>query len=188
MDRQTLAVYCPPVSSTAATPAEPLVMNNSRIQAMAENLPRHEPLVLAENDPADATAMPAGSEGSEMAVQLPPLHYASPAGPPLPLMVRHHHRDNMVASAPDSMPTHRDGPRGFGATVVEHPASPAPRFDNFNSPGRQMEPPRVAMESRPAQAEYRAAPAEYRPAPAEPARAAPAPAPPPSVSTSKSGK
>jgi hypothetical protein len=88
----------------------------------------------------------------------------------------------MVASAPDATPAHRHWPRGFGATAVEHPATPAPRFDGFNPSGRQIELPRAAMESRPAQV-------EYRPAPVEPARAAPAPAAPSSSSIpSKSGK
>jgi hypothetical protein len=174
MDRKTLAVYVPAVSSTGASPAEPLVLTDARVQATAEKLPSAEPIVLAENDPADAAVMPVEPDGGDPSVQLPPLRYTAPASPSV---VHHHHRNNMMASAPDSTPANRDWPRGFGTTVVQRPATPAPRFDGFNPPGRQIDLPRTAMESRPTEV-------ENRPAPVEPARAAPAPA----SSTSRSGK
>jgi hypothetical protein len=186
MDRKTLAVYRPAVSG--ASPAGPRVINNSRVQAAAERLPSQKPIVLAENDPADAAVMPVAPDGGELSVQLPPLRYAAPAGPPV---VGRHHRDSMVASAPNPATAGHNGPRGFGTTAVEHPSTPAPapRFNGFNPPGRQIEPPRVAMENRPVRIENRPVQVESRPAPVQPARAAPAPAAPAAAaSPSKSGK
>jgi hypothetical protein len=181
MDRKTLAVYCPPVSSAGATAARPLALNNPRVQATAEKSPHQEPIVLAENDAADASGLPVAPEGGDPSVQLPPLRYPAPADP---LVVRHRHRNNMVSAAPDATRAIRDGRRGFGPTTVEHPSTPAPtpRFDAFNSPGRPMEPPRFTMENRPA-------PLENRPAAVEPPHPAPAPPAPSSFSsTSRSGK
>jgi hypothetical protein len=179
LDRKTLAVYCPAVSTTGATSTKPLVINNTRAQATAERT--QESSDLAENDPPNADAMPAAEDGGDASVQLPPLRYAAPTGPPL---VHRRFRNNLVASAPDSARVHRDWPRGAGATAVERPATPAPtpRFEGFNSPPRPMEPPRVPIESRAAQV-------ENRPAPVEPFRAPPAPpAPAFSPSASRSGK
>jgi hypothetical protein len=179
MDRKTLAVYCPAVSSAGPSPAGPLVINHSRVQATAEKLPSQEPIVLAENNPNAAAVMPVEPDGAEQSVQLPPLRYPATDSP---LVVHQHRRNNMLASAPDSTPANRTRPRGLGATAAQHPTTPAPRFDGFNPSGRQTELPRAAMESRPA-------PVAYPPAPVEPARAAPAPVGPSSSSSpSKSGK
>jgi hypothetical protein len=179
MDRKTLAVYCPAAPAKGESTAKPLEINNARVQAPAEKPPSQEPMVLADNDPADAGVIPAEADGGEPSVQLPPLRYPAPGSPQT---VRQHGRDNMAASAPDSAPVHRAWPRGYGAAAVEHPATPAPRYDGFSPSGRQVEAPRAAMENRPA-------PVEYRPPAVEPARAAPPPpAPAPAPSTSRSGK
>jgi hypothetical protein len=178
-DRKTLTVYCPPVSSAAASPAEPLVINHARVQAMAEKMPSQEPIILAANNPDDTSLMPVEPDGAGQSVQLPPLRYPAPDGP---AGVHPHRRYSMAAAAPDSMPPNAAWPRGYGVTAVQHPAAPAPRFDGYYPSGRQVELPRTPTESRPA-------PVEYRPAPVEPPRAAPAPAAPASSpSTSKSGK
>ena len=178
-DRRTLAVYCPPASSAAASPAQPLVINHSRVQTTAEQLPNEEPIVLAANNPGAASLMPAEANGAGASVQLPPLRYPAPDSP---AGLHPHRRNNLAAAAPDSAPPNPGWPRAYGVTAAQHPTAPAPRFDGYNPSGRQAELPRTATESRPA-------PLEYRPAPAEPPRAAPAPAAPASSpSTSKSGK
>ncbi|HTA29681.1 MAG TPA: DUF6600 domain-containing protein [Candidatus Cybelea sp.] len=176
MDRKTLAVYCPPVSSTGASTAKALAANSSaaRVPAAAEKQPPQEPMLLADNDSAEISTMPIQPDDSQKSVQLPPLRYPTPV---TPQMVHQHRRENMVAAAPDSTPASRGWPRGNGATAVERPVTPAPRYDGFNPPARQNELPRPATDNHPA-------PAEYRPAPVEPARVAPAP----SSSPSRSGK
>jgi hypothetical protein len=184
-DRKTMAVYCPAVSSAGASPAGPIVINHSRVEAAAEKAPSQEPIVLAQNDAADAAVMPIEPDSGEQSVQLPPLHYPMPASP---VAANQHRRDNMAASAPVSTPANRNWPRRSGATAVAHPATPAPRFDGFNPSGRQIELPRASMESRPPLAPQPSQ-VEYRAAPVETARAAPAPAATPSSSSpSKSGK
>jgi hypothetical protein len=171
MDRTTLAVYCPPATSTGTPASWQIAANSPRVQAAAEKETAREPIVVAENYSGDAPAMPASSSGNDLPVQLPPLNYPATASP---LVVRQHPRENMMVSAPNSARATRDWPRGFG-TAVEPPATPAPRYEGFNPPARQAEPPRIAVENRPVAVE----PAHTAPVP---------PAAPASSGNSKSGK
>jgi hypothetical protein len=162
LDRETLAVYLPAASPAGAASSAQSSENKARSQEEADHLPAQEPAMLAENNSTSATAVPIEANSAEVAVQLPPLHYPAQGTPP---GVRLHPRNVIVASGADSRPANRDWPSGLGTTVVERPASPAPapRFDGYSPPARQAEPPRIAVENRPA--------------PVEPVRAAPAPAP-----------
>jgi hypothetical protein len=178
MDRKTLGVYCPPATSEGASSAGPLVINHSRDEAAAANAARQEPMVLAENDRADAALTPVAPDDGGPSVQLPPLRYGAPSSP---AMIQQHGRNNLVAAAPATLPPRRDGPRGYGPTAMERPATPAPapQYNGYNSGARQTEAPRPPVENRPAAVEYRPAP--------EPPRAAPAPiAQAPAASTSRS--
>jgi hypothetical protein len=166
MDRKTLAVYVPPATPAGASTAGQSAANSTRAEAPAERSPSQEPGPLAENELAEAPAAPAASTGADVAVQLPPLHYPSPANPS---GVRQRGHGTAMDSPPNSpLAGQRDWPRSLAAATVQHPATPAPRFESFNLPARQAEPPRPAIELHPA-------PAEIHAAPAEPARAAPAP-------------
>jgi hypothetical protein len=186
-DRKTLGVYVPAVSATAASSSAQPVMNKS---ARMEN-PAQEPVMLAENKPADGEVVPAEPNSEVTSVQLPSLHYPEPSSPPA---VHHHPQRNVIiASGNDAMPASRDGQPAFGRTALERPSSPAPvpRYEGFNRPpAGQGEPPRIVAETRPPAAEIRAAPVEIRAAPVEPVRVAPAPAAvsSPSSGSSKSGK
>ncbi len=179
MDRKTLAVYCPPASSTSAASAKPLVINHSRDEAAAEKSASQEPFELAENDRANVAVTPVPSDNDASPVQLPPLRYGARGGP---MAVQEHRRDNMVAAAPGSPAPRRDWPRGYAPAALEQPATPAPapQVNRYNPGVRQVEPPRLPpVENRPP-------PVEYRPAP-EPPRAAPAPmAQAPAASASRS--
>jgi hypothetical protein len=179
LDRKTLAVYVPP----AAPPAGQSVADTSHPQATLEKLPREEPGALAENDSAEAAVVPVASNVGEVPVQLPPLHYPSTAGAP---MVRRHPGEIAMDSTPNVTPIHRGWSHGIVVPAVEHPSTPAPRFEGFNPPARQSEPPHYSVENRPAHVENRPAPVE--PAHVAPPAPAPAPAPSPSSSGSKSGK
>jgi hypothetical protein len=158
MDRKTLAVYVP----SANSPAGQSAATTAGTQAAGEKSQGQETSMIAENNSAEAAALPVAPNDGDVSVQLPPLHYPSSASPPLA-----HSRHRVTNLAPS---------RGFPATTVEHPSTPAPRLDEFNPPVRQAESPRFAVENRAA--------------PVQPAHAAP-PAPAPvssSAGSSKSGK
>jgi hypothetical protein len=173
-DNRTLAVYVAPASPAGASSSAQSDLNKSRAQAQEEKTPGQDPVMLAENDSADAAIPPSASDSGDLSVQLPPLRY--PAGNPPG--VRNHSRDVIVASGADATPAHRNWPRGYGTTEVARPATSAPRLEGYNAPARQADLPRAAVESRPA--------------PVEPVHAAPAlvaaAAPPSSSGSSRSGK
>jgi hypothetical protein len=175
-DRKTLDVYVPAATSQAGQTAA----NTPHAEPAAQSLPNEELGALAQNNSAEAVAVPVASNVGEAPVQLPPLHYPSSASEP---GVRRHAGEIAMDSAPNSTPGQHGWSRGRATATVEHPATPAPRFQGFNPPARQSEPSRSAMDSR-------SAPVENRPAPVEPAHVAPpAPAPSPSAtSPAKSGK
>jgi hypothetical protein len=146
IDRKTWAVYRPVVSSADASPSAQFVADKPRVPAPVEKLPAQEPRALAENDFAGAPVMPVSSISGDASVQLPPLHYPTPDSP---TAVRHPRQEVNIASAP--------------------------RIEQFSPPARQAEPPRIAVENRPA--------------PVEPPRPAAVPAASSSSSgSSKSGK
>ena len=173
LDRKTLTVYVPPASSPAGQPAA----DTSHPQATSEKLPKEEPGTLAENESAEAAVVPVASSVGDVPVQLPPLRYPSYAGAPM----GHRHAGEIVL---DSAPNQRGWPRGVVSPAVEHPSTPAPRFEGYNPPARQSEQPRFAVDSRPATRENQAAHVE----PAHVAPPAPAPTPSPSPSSSGSSK
>ena len=166
LDRKTLSVYLPPASSSGASSSGQWAANKSQVQARTEAPPKQDEAMYAENDPGDATAVPPEPANGDLSVRLPPLRYPDSSSPPA---VHRHPRNVIIASPPNSMAGNRDWSPGYGAIAVEHPTAPAPapRFDGFNPPVRQVEPQRVLTENRPA--------------PVEPARAAPV------VSASSSG-
>ena len=168
MDRKTLAVYQPDVYSARHSPPSPVLADKHRAQATAENSTSHKLVGLSEREFDDDAPMPDESDNGNMAVQLPPLRYPAP---PNASAIRRHHRQVIMASAPDSTTARRDGARGFGTAAVEHPATSPPRLDglDFNPSARRAEPRRIALESPPA-------PVETERARVEGVRVVPAPA------------
>jgi hypothetical protein len=176
-DGKTMAVYLPSSLSSATPQSTTQSKSQPRGQTDGVTISPEEPVMLAENKPANEQIM-SGESNLRGASELPSLHYPANGNS----SGAYHHAGVIIASGADAASPNRDWAPGYARPVVERPNTPAPlpRYDGYRPPTAQAEPTHMPLENRPA-------PIEVKSAPVEPAHAMAAPAA-ASSGGSKSGK